>query len=183
VRSGSGTVQIAALVSRIFDFLSANYGHAWAKGIEHSTKEQRVNVWSEAVRGLTPEQLQHAKKKILRGECYLEFPPTAAQFRVLCQSMPEKLNTPNKGYTSRFDPDYDIQWFSGLDAEHKLKVYAGSLRAYPALEHLMKNSGQSILDASFEKGIWIKPMIESFRECYKIDSLKGVKIENLVGKA
>jgi hypothetical protein len=167
--------RLAALVSRIFKFLSANYGHTWAKGIEYSTNESRIAVWSEAVSGLSVDQLQYAKKKILNGECYLDFPPTAAQFRVLCKSMPEK----SESVISRFDPDYDIQWFSSLSESDKTKVYESAIRAYPFLENFLKNNNQSFLDNSFEKSVWIKPMIETFREFFKIDSLRWFKIESL----
>jgi len=171
--------RLAALVSRIFKFLSANYGHTWAKGVEYSTNESRISVWSEAVQGLSVDQLQYAKKKILNGECYLDFPPTAAQFRVLCKSMPEK----SESTVSRFDPEYDIQWFSSLSESDKIKVYQGAIRAYPFLDNFLKASNQSFLDDSFEKSVWIKPMIETFRECYKIDSLRWFKFENLGTKA
>lgn len=155
--------------------MSSNYGYAWARGLEYSTYESRVSVWSDVVKGLCKEQLAYAKKKILSGECYLDFPPTAAQFRVLCKSMPEKSASP----VPRFDPDYDIQWFSSLSESNKTKVYQSAIRAYPLLEHFLKSSNQSFLDNSFEKSIWIKPMIETFREFFKIDSLKWFKIENL----
>ena len=169
----------AALVSRIFKFMSANYGHSWSKGVEYETNEARSGIWSEAVTGLSMKQLQYARKKLVNGECYLEFPPTAAQFRLLCRSMPEK----SEPVAPRFDPDYDIQWFSSLSESHKIKVYEIALRAYPLLEHFLKDSKQSFLDDSFEKSVWIKPMIETFREFYRIDSLKWFKIENLEAKA
>jgi hypothetical protein len=172
------------LVSKIFDFLSANYNFAWSKCLEQSSYESRVNVWSEAVSGLTKEQLAYAKKKILNGECYLEFPPSAAQFRVLCKSMPDNYFDRNScSEIIRFDPAYDKNWFMSLSSIYKQKVYEGAIRVYPMLEYFLKNSKQSFLDDDFQKSVWIKPMIEAFRSCYKIDSLIGFKFENLGAKA
>lgn len=168
-------VPTAALVSWIFDFMAANYGHAWARSLEHSSYKARVNVWSEAIKGIEKDQLVYAKKKILSGDCYLDFPPSAAQFRQLCKAAPENLD----GQIIRFDPNHDKIWFGSLSDSQKLKVYQGAIMAYPLLEQLIKNSNQSFLDDSFQKSIWIKPMIEAFREFYKIDTLVGFKIENL----
>lgn len=181
-------VRIVSLVTKIFDFLSANYGFAWSRGLEYSTNEARINVWSDAVKGIEREQLAYAKQKILRGECYLDFPPTAAQFRVLCKSTPNDLlsksmqNSNNPIKIIRLDPNYDKNWFKSLSDSHKEKVYEGAVMAYPALEHLLKSSNQSFLDDSFQKSIWLNPMIEAFREFYKIDSLIGFKIESLCTK-
>lgn len=174
--------QIARLVSLIFKFLSANYGNTWAKGLECSAEEDRFSVWSQAVSGLTRWQLAYGKKKILNGECYLEFPPTAAQFRVLCKGMPDSFNTltnPPKAEITRFDQKYDINWFMSLSGAHKEKVYEGSIMAYPALRYFLETSKESFLDEIFQKSVWIKPMIQAFRSCYQIDSLVGFKIEDL----
>jgi hypothetical protein len=173
------------LISKIFNFLSTNYGHAWSKTIERSSYESRVEVWSLALSGLKKEQLAYAKKKILDGECHLEFPPTPAQFRVLCKSMPDNFYGDCKPVSyeiSRFDPDYDKGWFMSLPKVHKEKVYEGATRSYPALQYFLKTSKQSFLDDDFQKSVWIKPMIEAFRSCYKIDSLIGFKFENLGAK-
>jgi len=174
------------LISKIFDFLAINYGHAWSKTIERSSYESRVGVWSEAVSGLDKWQLAYGKKKIMNGECHLEFPPTPAQFRVLCQSMPDNFYgdcKPVRYEVSRFDPNYDINWFMSLPSDHKLKVYEGAIIAYPALQYFLKTSNECFLDDSFQKSVWIKPMIQAFRSCYQIDSLIGFKIENLGTKA
>ncbi len=166
--------------------MSTNYGHAWGKTIERSSYDSRVEVWSEALGGLTKEQLAYAKKKILGGECHLEFPPTPAQFRVLCKSMPDTFYgdcKPVSYEVSRFDANHDIGWFMSLTRECKQKVYDGAIRSYPALQYFLKNSNECFWDDSFQKSIWIKPMIQAFRSCYQLDTLVGFKIENLGGKA
>lgn len=175
-------MKMMRLISRIFDFLSSNYGHAWSKSIEQSSYDSRVEVWLEALSGLTKEQLAYAKKKLLNGECHLEFPPTPAQFRVLCKSMPDNFYgdcSPVRYEVSRFDQNYDINWFMSLTRDYKQKVYDGAIRAYPALQHFLKTSNECFWNDSFQKSVWIKPMIQAFRSCYQIDSLDGFKIENL----
>lgn len=169
--------QKSSLVVKIFDFLAAHYEHSWGKGLEEISYESKLNAWSQSMEGLTQRQVEYAQQKISSGQAHIEFPPNPGQFRLLCKSMPDDLKTkpwvksPNDKTPSpseKFNPEYDIAWFCGLQPEEKETVYDGAIKAWPLLKGILIMNKESVKDIGFEKSAWLKPMIESFRSYYRL---------------
>lgn len=68
----------------------------------------------------------------------------------------------------------DKIWFSNLSPELKTKFYDVVCKSWRQFGSLLENCEEiwSFLDDGFESSCWFKPMVEAFREYYKIPKYK-----------
>jgi hypothetical protein len=125
--------------------------------------------------GLTSEQIEYGAQQIQTGRCYLDFPPNAGQFRVLCKSMPEFVKPARSGRPNdaayaeeKAKLSYDRSWFRNLAKEGKLRVWDDAIKSQPTLVELLKMTNLSVTDEGFENDTWFKAVMSAFKSYNRI---------------
>lgn len=156
----------------------AQYNHRWKETSDLASKEMTAKVWRNAIDGLSDAQIRNGYDQISAGKCHLDFPPTPAQFRILCQSKPDEgqLKTSNDLEAERDSRkkekldklNRDRRWFSKLTDEGKMVVWDSATKAQYSFVEIFKNGKSSILDDNFENDPWFPVIIDAFKRYNRI---------------